>query len=731
MYVAGANKPQSKKTTVEYRKFKSINVTKFKEDISVELPKYKNNANVEDLLTTYTHVLTHVLNQHAPIQQKNIFQRPNTPWYNDDIQNEKHKRRKLERKWCKSKSTEDKQNYKEQCRIMHMLIKQAKCDYYSNKIIQHGRDSKALFKITKTLLGYEKITQLPESNSAITLADRFNSFFKEKVDTIRLNIEKTVQSKPESESVRKQANQISLTLFQPTCQEEIRKIIQKSPSKSCELDPIPTWLLKTCLEPVLPLITDIVNASIKESTVPDRFKLAYIRPLLKKKNLDKEVLKNYRPVSNLPFLSKVLEKVISKRFEDYELENNLLSTNQSAYKTCHSTETALLKVQSDIIDIIDKGNTAALIMLDLSAAFDTIDQTVLVNRLENVYHVAGPALDWFKSYLIGRKQTVVIDGTTSDPIFMKYGVPQGSVLGPKQFCAYTMPLGDILSRHGVPFHMYADDTQLYISLNSDNLHISIQKLEDCIVETRLWLRKNFLKLNDEKTEFIIFGNGQNVKQFEQIQIKVGNHNVPISKTVRNLGIIYDQRLTMESHISSISRTCSMYLYNIGRVRKYLTKDACKTLVHAFIISRLDYCNALLYGLPKSSIYRLQKIQNNAARIITRTKRREHISPVLRSLHWLPILSRIDHKIMSLTFKAINNLAPKYLQEMITIYEPTRTLRSQSASLLQVPKIGKTKLIDRGFPAAAAEKWNSLPETIRQSTSIQTFQKRIKHYIFNM
>jgi len=115
----------------------------------------------------------------------------------------------------------------------------------------------------------------------------------------------------------------------------------------------------------------------------------------------------------------------------------------------------------------------------------------------------------------------------------------------------------------------------------------------------LWLRKNFLKLNDEKTEFIIFGNGQNVKQFEQIQIKVGNHNVPISKTVRNLGIIYDQRLTMESHISSISRTCSMYLYNIGRVRKYLTKDACKTLVHAFIISRLDYGNALLYGLPKS------------------------------------------------------------------------------------------------------------------------------------
>ena len=174
-------------------------------------------------------------------------------------------------------------------------------------------------------------------------------------------------------------------------------------------------------------------------------------------------MKNYRPVSNLPFISKVLEKVVVKRLDDHMLDNNLYSSGQSAYRERHSTETALLKVQSDILTALNSGSGAVLLMLDLSAAFDTIDHGILLSRLNNLYGISGDALDWFKSYLSSRVQRVIIGDTVSECKDLNFGVPQGSVLGPKIYCMYTKPISDIIAGHGFSHHCYADDTQLYIN----------------------------------------------------------------------------------------------------------------------------------------------------------------------------------------------------------------------------------------------------------------------------
>ena len=193
----------------------------------------------------------------------------------------------------------------------------------------------------------------------------------------------------------------------------------KSPDKSCELDPIPTWLLKKCIDVLLPLVTSIINMSLSTNQVPLDFKSARIRPLLKKPGLDPDTLKNYRPVSNLPFLSKVLEKVIDAQLEHHLTVNNLHEIHQSAYKKLHSTETALLKVQSDILKSLDNGSVCALVMLDLSAAFDTLDHSILLQRLEHLYGISGKSLSWISSYLHDRYQVVTINGELSEPMLLE------------------------------------------------------------------------------------------------------------------------------------------------------------------------------------------------------------------------------------------------------------------------------------------------------------------------
>ena len=207
------------------------------------------------------------------------------------------------------------------------------------------------------------------------------------------------------------------------------------------LDPIPTWLIKESRSELLPVMTNIINSSLRSSQVPKSMKSAIVTPLLKKSTLDPDILKNYRPVSNLSYISKLLERVVAGRLTDYMTENNLHEHLQSAYKPGHSTETALVKVQNDILTSIDQHGVVILVMLDLSAAFDTIDHDILFSRMENTLGITGQALAWFKSYLSGRTLRIKIDKSFSELQDILWSVPQGSVLGPLLFLIYLLPLG--------------------------------------------------------------------------------------------------------------------------------------------------------------------------------------------------------------------------------------------------------------------------------------------------
>ena len=210
-------------------------------------------------------------------------------------------------------------------------------------------------------------------------------------------------------------------------------------------------------------MTLLVNLSLQSGEFCSSLKKAYVTPLLKKADLDPDVFKNFRPVSNLSFLSKLIERIVAFQVSAHLKLNGLMEAFQSAYRSLHSTETALLRVQNDLLRAVDESGAAILVLLDLSAAFDTIDHSVLLRALEHQFGFTGRVLTWFASYLCGRVQAIKIGQAISQFIELTFGVPQGSVLGPVLFTLYTSSLGPIIRRHGLCYHLYADDTQLYIA----------------------------------------------------------------------------------------------------------------------------------------------------------------------------------------------------------------------------------------------------------------------------
>lgn len=275
---------------------------------------------------------------------------------------------------------------------------------------------------------------------------------------------------------------------------------------------------------------------------------------------------------------------------------------------------------------------------------------------------------------------------------------------------------------------YADDTQLYIS-TKPGISSCPTALPDCLQAITTWMTINKLKLNGNKSEVLLIGSKSTLSKSPPLSISIEGCLVPISSQVKSLGVILDSTLSFTSHINNTVRIAFFHLRNITRLRPSLTQHSTQVLVHALVTSRLDYCNALLSGLPQKLLQRLQNVHNTAARIITRTKSIEHITPVLIQLHWLPIPQRIQYKLLLLTFKALRNLAPSYLSDLLHPYTPSRTLRSSSFGLLSIPPVKMVTMGAKAFSHAAPKLWNSLPIHIRQLDSVNIFKSQLKTYLF--
>ena len=344
--------------------------------------------------------------------------------------------------------------------------------------------------------------------------------------------------------------------------------------------------------------------------------------------------------------------------------------------------------------------------------------------------ISGTTLKWFESYLTDRVQHIQINGKTSSARKVSYGVPQGSVLGPILFLIYIIPLGHLIDQGTTPRHGYADDNQLYVALPISLARLRILNLEDCLVLVQDWLTVNKLKGNPTKTELKLFGSQRTLNSLNIQALAVAGLEVSVSPDpVRNLGVMFDQTLSMGPHVNKVVQCATFQIRNIGRMRKLLTQEATKLLVQSTVISRLDYCNSLLVGADEKVLDKLQKVQNHAARVITRTRKGEHITPVLMTLHWLPIRERIKFKVMLLVFKARNGLAPPYISELLPSYDPGRSLRSEDKCLLKLPRYRLETYGGRSFLVQAAKLWNELSDELRKAKTVAIFKRGLKTHLF--
>lgn len=713
-------KPTAPKTKITYRNLSQINIQKFRTDITTSSLLSSKSTNVNELVHLYEHTLSSLLDIHAPLISRYITARPHAPWFDRSIQREKQKTRKHERKWLKSRLESDKISFKLARSQYNNMIIASKTRYYSNELA--NCDTKQLFrKINKLSNPISKNYESPNSS----LANNLQAHFITKITKINKNFSNNPDITNKNNKCLSE-----FSIFPLITNDETKKIIMTSSTTTCDLDPIPTTLLKSCINEISPVITKIINISLQTGIFPDKLKIACIIPIMKKKSADPDDLNNYRPIANLTFLSKVIERAVSSHLINYLTKYNLFGNFQSAYRSNHSTETALLRVMNDLLLSLDKGNDCFLILLDYSAAFDTISHDILLNRLTILYGIKNTVLNWFTSYFENRSQFVMINKKTSFEHKPKEGVPQGSVIGPLIFILYTADVENIISSFGLSKMLFADDTQMYIDFTKDSIYNATYSIERCLTHIKNWSTHNHLKLNNEKTVAMHI-HSRYKDPVESNPMKFDDNHINFSPSACNLGLIINDDLFLNDHINRVCRSASISLYKIGKLRKYISKDTCHILIHAFVLSRLDNCNALLGGLPIKHLKKLQMIQNSAARLISRSKFRNHITPVLKELHWLPIKARIMYKIIQLTFKCRNNLAPVYLTELIKEYHPHTNLRSAKQYLLTSQTYNMATYGSRAFSYLSPKYWNDLPYELRSVQNEAHFKKSLKTYLFNL
>ena len=719
--------------TVTFRRFNRIDRTALLDDLQKsELAQFEKCSDASELNNLYHNTLVRLLDKHAPAESRSCLSRSGNFQVSPEMRSVKQLRRQAERQWRRhNRSSVFKDRYKRYVNRYNRLTDEAKKATISRCVNENRNDSCKLWKALNGILHRSQVSVFPDFCDLSSLAETFSAFFHDKIQKIRVGFSKRLC--PESVPGYKPP---LLSKFKQVPTDVVRKIILNSPKKSCSLDPWPTFLVVEYIDFLVAPITRLINLSLKDGLFPSCFKSALVSPLIKKASLPKNELKSYRPVSNLCFISKVLERVVAEQIKCHISENGLGNDLQSAYKSGHSTETALLTIHDDIACNMAQGKVTALTLLDLSAAFDTIDHKLLLERLSKWFGFSGEVLDWFKSYLENRKQAVKIGNVVSNNRTLTTGVPQGSVLGPLLFSLYTVPLSrEIASFKGIDHHLYADDTQVYLSINPESPELDLFKLGECLSRVQLWMHDNILKLNPDKTEFILIGTDYMRKKFAALfpcEI-LGNEVLPADH-VRNLGVMFDSDFSFSKHISNVCKSCYYHLKDLRRIRRFINQSDATILANALVSSRLDYCNSLLHNITAHNLNKLQVIQNSLCRVVKGVSRFDHITPHRKSLHWLPVKQRIQFKINLLTYKALNSGQPVYLANKL-IYHPSKVSTKHlvlDSNMLLIPHKAsnwRPSFFKRCFRVSAPTLWNDLPINIRKSPTVESFRRLLKAHLF--
>ena len=688
-------------------------------------PEQWSMLDVDRLASMYDTEIAAILDRQLPVRSVQCRCRTPSPWFDDDCRVSRRRVRQLEREARRADPADAAASaavWTARRREYRAMVRLKRESYWQEKVDVQCSSPRQLWRSVDQLLGRGHSQEPPA-----VAADVLHRFFDDKVAGVRAA---TADAAPPTFAAVPLG--CSLTAFRPLTVADVIAGVRALPDKQCASDPLPTHMLKDNVDVLAPFLVDLFNRSMALGVVPAVFKAAYITPLLKKADLDPTDAKSYRPISNLSVLSKLLERLVARQLLDYLTASRLLPDLQSAYRAYHSTETAVLKVLADILRAVDTGDLALLTLLDLSAAFDTVDHDTLLRRLSVSYGLDGGVHRWFRSYLSGRTQFIRSGLSRSALAAVLFGVPQGSVLGPILFILYTADLLRLIESHGLHPHLYADDTQISGSCRPDSTAQLQARVSACVRDVAAWMRSNRLQLNAAKTEALWCASARRQHQIPVTPLTVSLDTVMPVRSVRDLGIYLDSDLSMRTHVLRTAAGCFAILRQLYSIRRCVSKRVLQSLVVSLVLTRLDYGCATLAGCPSCLLDKLQSVMNAAARLVCSARKYDHVTPLLRELHWLRVPERITFRLAVYAYRCQHGLAPPYLAadiHRVADVESRRHLRSASTAELLVPSTHHVTIGDRAFPVAAARAWNSLPPRVTSSPSLQVFRRQLKTELF--
>ena len=412
----------------------------------------------------------------------------------------------------------------------------------------------------------------------------------------------------------------------------------------------------------------LLNSSLSYAEVPDSWKHSLVYPI--HKSGDPSDPSNFRPISIVPVFAKIVERAVHQQLYNYLSQNHLLSSSQHGFRHRHSTETALISITDQILSANDRGEISLLCLLDLSKCFDVIDHQKLLTKLQ----MHGVDTSWFSAYLRNHTQSVSLtdnlgNNKKSSPLPNSVGVFQGSALGPLLYCVFANDLS--LFAEDAVVVQYADDTQILVSGKKSQLDSITFKMEQVLASLDSWFRANGLKVNAGKTQLLLLGSAQNLRNIPGLSVKFRDQQLlPISEA-KNLGLTFERAISWDSHISTITKRCFGTLHGLSHLRNHLPPSVVIVLVQAIVLSQIRYCISVYGNCTQRNLSRIQKIINFAAKVIFGRRKFDHVSDLLENLGWLSADQLARYHSLCLLHKVRRSGEPEALAGALVRVSETR------------------------------------------------------------